>query len=118
MAPPTDHREIRPNKLGPPLPGTARDSALRGNLAHVAAGVWRYARWGSVHGPIVCGMAAVERKSNQDCELDRMLDNRHATVADRSTREVLAFAAKLAGPGEVRPYAALEALEQLRSERL
>jgi hypothetical protein len=37
MAPPTDHRGTRPNKLGPPLPGTARDSALRGNLAHAAA---------------------------------------------------------------------------------
>jgi hypothetical protein len=37
MAPPADHRGTRPNKLGPPLPGTARDSALRGNLAHVAA---------------------------------------------------------------------------------
>ncbi len=56
--------------------------------------------------------------ANQEPELDRWLDERHATPAMRSTEEVLACAASLGSPDTAKPYAASEALQQLRGERL
>ena len=56
--------------------------------------------------------------ADQGPELDRWLDERHATPAVRSTQEVLASAEGLGEPDAVTPYAASEALEELRGERL
>ena len=56
--------------------------------------------------------------ANQGSELDRWLDERHATPAIRSTREVLSSASRLGAPDPARPYAASEALDELREERL
>ena len=50
--------------------------------------------------------------------LDRWLDRRHATPAKRTAEEVLAAAAKLGPPDPAKPYAASEALQGLRGERL
>jgi hypothetical protein len=61
---------------------------------------------------------ARELLSNQGTELDRWLDQRHATPAGRSTAQVLASAAKLGAPDPARPYAASQALESQRGERL
>jgi hypothetical protein len=61
---------------------------------------------------------ARELLSNQGTELDRWLDRRHATPAERSTEEVLAAAAKLGTPDPARPYAASQALERQRDERI
>lgn len=61
---------------------------------------------------------ARELFSNQGTELDRWLDQRGATSAGRSTKEVLAMAAKLDAASRTKPYAASEALEELRGERL
>ncbi len=61
---------------------------------------------------------ARELLSNQGTELDRWLDRRQATPAERSTEEVLAAAVRLGPPDSARPYASTEALEQLRGERL
>ncbi len=61
---------------------------------------------------------ARELLSNQGPELDRWLDRRHATPAKRSTEEVLAAAAELGAPNPARPYAASQALENQREERL
>ncbi len=60
---------------------------------------------------------ARELLSNQGTELDRWLDQRRATPAERSTEEVLAAAAKLGVPNPARPYATSQALENQRSER-
>jgi hypothetical protein len=59
-----------------------------------------------------------ELLSNQGTELDRWLDRRHATPAERSTEQVLAVAARLGSPDPAKPYASTEALEKLRGERL
>jgi hypothetical protein len=59
-----------------------------------------------------------ELLSNQGTELDRWLDRRHATPAARSLEEVLAAAAKLGSPDPAKSYAASEALQRLRDERL
>lgn len=56
--------------------------------------------------------------ASQGTELDRWLDQRHATPAERSTEQVLAAAAKLGAPDGASPYAASHALEKLREERL
>jgi hypothetical protein len=56
--------------------------------------------------------------SNQGPVLDRWLDQRHATPAERSTQEVLAAAAHLGAPHPAKPYATSEELEKLRDERL
>jgi hypothetical protein len=56
--------------------------------------------------------------AHQGPELDRWLDERHATPAVRSTQEVRAFAMSLGAPDAAKPYAASEALEGLRGERL
>lgn len=61
---------------------------------------------------------ARELFSNQGTELDRWLDRRRASPAERSTKEVLATAAKLDPANPAKPYATSEALEELRSERL
>jgi hypothetical protein len=61
---------------------------------------------------------ARELLANQGPELDRWLDERHATPAKRSTQEVLASAASLGVPDAAKPYAASEALGELRGERL
>ncbi len=61
---------------------------------------------------------ARELLSNQGTELDRWLDQRHATPAERSTERVLAAAAKLGAPDPARPYATSQALESQRGERL
>jgi hypothetical protein len=61
---------------------------------------------------------ARELLSSQGTELDRWLDRRHATPAERSTEEVLAAATKLGAPNPARPYAASQALERQRDERL
>jgi hypothetical protein len=61
---------------------------------------------------------ARELLSNQGTELDHWLDQRHATPAGRSTEQVLASATKLGAPDPVRPYAASQALESQRGERL
>ena len=55
---------------------------------------------------------------NQGPALDKWLDERHATPAPRSTQDVLASAANLGAPTAAKPYAASEALEALRDERL
>jgi hypothetical protein len=59
-----------------------------------------------------------ELLSTQGTELDRWLDQRHATRAERSTQQVLAVAAKLGAPDPARPYSASQALEMQRGERL
>lgn len=56
--------------------------------------------------------------ANQGPELDRWLDERHATIAMRSTEEVLAQARKLGTLDAAKPYAVSEALEEVRGERL
>jgi len=56
--------------------------------------------------------------ADQGPELDRWLDERHATPAVRSTQEVLASAERLGEPDAATPHAASEALEELRGERL
>lgn len=55
--------------------------------------------------------------ANQGPEIDRWLDQRHATQAKRSTQEVLAVAAELGPPNPAAPHAASAALEMLRDER-
>ncbi len=60
---------------------------------------------------------AHELLANQGTELDRWLDQRHATPAERSTEQVLATATKLAAPDPAKPYATSHALEKQRSER-
>lgn len=55
--------------------------------------------------------------ASQGSELDRWLDQRQATRAERSTEQVLAAAAKLGAPNQVRPYAASQALNDQRDER-
>jgi hypothetical protein len=61
---------------------------------------------------------ARELLANQGPELDRWLDERHATPAIRSTQAVLSSASKLGAPDPARPRAASEALDELRDERL
>jgi hypothetical protein len=61
---------------------------------------------------------ARELLSSQGTELDRWLDQRHATSAERSTEQVLAAAAKLGAPDPAKPYSTSQALEQQRGERL
>jgi hypothetical protein len=61
---------------------------------------------------------ARELLSNQGTDLDRWLDQRHATPAKRSTKEVLAAATKLGAPDRARPYAISQVLENQRSDRL
>lgn len=61
---------------------------------------------------------ARELLSNQGTELERWLDRRHATPAERSTEQVLAAAAKLGAPDSAKPYATSRALEKQRGERL
>lgn len=56
--------------------------------------------------------------ADQGPELDRWLDERHATAAPRSTQEVLASARRLGAPDAAKPYAASEALNEVRGERL
>lgn len=56
--------------------------------------------------------------ANEDIELDRWLNERHATPATRSTEEVIAAARGLGPPDPTKPYAASRALEELRDERL
>jgi hypothetical protein len=50
--------------------------------------------------------------------LDRWLDQRHATPAERSTEQVLAAAAELGAPDHAKPYSTSQALEKQRGERL
>lgn len=61
---------------------------------------------------------AHEVLSNRGSELDRWLDGRSATAAVRTTKDVLSSASKIGTPDVARPYAASEALQELRSERL
>lgn len=61
---------------------------------------------------------ARELLANRGPEIERWLDERHATQATRSTQEVLASAATLGAPDAARSYAASEALQELRGERL
>lgn len=61
---------------------------------------------------------ARELLSNRGPEIERWLDERHATPAMRSTQEVLVSATTLGAPDTARPYAASEALEDMRGERL
>jgi hypothetical protein len=61
---------------------------------------------------------AREVLSNSATELDRWLDERHATPATRPTAEVLATAAELGRPDTAKPRAITEALDELRAERL
>jgi hypothetical protein len=61
---------------------------------------------------------ARELLANQGTELDRWLDQRRATPAERSTEQVLATAAKLGAPNPTKPHSASQALEQQRGERL
>jgi hypothetical protein len=56
--------------------------------------------------------------ANQGAELDRWLNERHATPGERSTSEVLVTAAKLGAPNPASPRAASRALEELRGERV
>jgi hypothetical protein len=61
---------------------------------------------------------ARELLANQGTELDRWLDQRHATPVERSTQQVLATAAKLGAPDSANPYSGSRALEKQRGERL
>jgi hypothetical protein len=61
---------------------------------------------------------ARELLSNQGTELDRWLDQRRATPAERSTEQVLATAAKLGAPDPAKPYSTSLALDEQRGERL
>ena len=61
---------------------------------------------------------ARELFANQGTELDRWLDRRHATPVGRSTKDVLATAARLGPANPDKPYATSEALGELRGERL
>ena len=61
---------------------------------------------------------ARELLSNQGTELDRWLDQRHATAAERSTEQVLAAATELGAPDPMTPYSTSHALQKQRDERL
>jgi hypothetical protein len=61
---------------------------------------------------------AREVLANSGTELDRWLDERHATPATRPTAEVLAAAAEFGRPDTAEPRAITEALDELRAERL
>ncbi|MGH2902125.1 MAG: hypothetical protein ACRDK7_00805 [Solirubrobacteraceae bacterium] len=59
-----------------------------------------------------------ELLSNQDTELDRWLNERRATPAEGSTADLLARATRLGPHDPARPYAASQALQNSRDERL
>jgi enoyl-CoA hydratase/carnithine racemase len=61
---------------------------------------------------------ARELLANQSTELERWLDERHATRIERSTEQVRAAAAKLGAPDPAKPYSVSQTLEQQRGERL
>lgn len=56
--------------------------------------------------------------ANHGAELDRWLNERHATPGERSTNEVLATAIKLGAPNPAGPHAASQALVAMRGERV